>query len=313
MTTGRPIALTGGTGFVGQAVLDEAARRGLRVKALARRAMPPREGVEWVRGDLHDAAALADLVTGARGVLHIAGVVNAPDKAGFHAGNVAGTANMLRAAKSLGSGRFVAVSSLAAREPHLSEYGKSKRAAEELIHASGLDWTLIRPPAIYGPRDTEMFELFRAARLGVVPMPPAGRASVIHVNDLARLLLDALGDEQEWQGAVFEPDDARPGGWPHGELAQAIGNAVGRRVWAPAIPAALLKAGARIDRLMRGDKARLTPDRASYMIHPDWVADPARAVPVHLWQPRIATPDGLAQTARWYAQEGWFGGGGPGI
>ncbi|MFC3098639.1 NAD-dependent epimerase/dehydratase family protein [Alteraurantiacibacter palmitatis] len=312
MSAAPPIALTGGTGFVGQAVLDEAARRGLRVRALARRAMPPREGVEWIRGDLHDDAALADLVAGAGGVLHIAGVVNAPDKAGFHAGNVVGTANMLRAAKGLDAARFVAVSSLSARAPHLSDYGASKRAAEELVEASGLDWTLIRPPAIYGPRDTEMFELFRAARLGVVPMPPAGRASVIHADDLARLLLDALGAEAEWQGAVFEPDDGRPGGWPHGELARAIGEAVGRRVWAPAMPAALVKAAARIDRLLRGDKARLTPDRARYMIHPDWVADPARSVPAFLWQPRIATPEGLAQTARWYAQQGWFGRGGSG-
>ena len=301
-----PLAVTGATGFVGQAVLDEAARRGLPVRALARRDMPAREGVEWVRGDLHDAAALADLVAGAGAVLHIAGVVNAPDRAGFHAGNVAGTANLLRAAKGSDAARLVAVSSLSAREPQLSDYGASKRAAEELVEDSPFAWTLIRPPAIYGPRDTEMFELFRAARMGVVPMPPAGRASLIHVDDLARLLLDSLGGHPEWQRAVFEPDDARPGGWPHGELARAIGEAVGRRVWAPAMPASLVKAGARIDRLLRGPKARLTPDRASYMIHPDWVADPARSVPAHLWQPLIATPEGLAQTARWYAQEGWF-------
>lgn len=307
MTGSPPIALTGGTGFVGQAVLDEAARRGVPVKALARRDMPPREGVEWIRGDLHDPLALAQLVAGASAVLHIAGVVNARDRAGFQAGNVAGTANLLHAARQVRATRFVAVSSLAAREPQLSDYGESKRTAEQWVENSGLDWTLIRPPAIYGPRDTEMFELFRAAaRLGVVPMPPAGRASVIHVGDLARLLLDALGPQAEWRHAVFEPDDGRAGGWPHKELARAIGQAVGRQVWAPAMPAALVKAGARIDRLLRGDKARLTPDRASYMLHPDWVAAPARQVPTHLWQPRIPTPEGLAETARWYAANGWL-------
>src|SRR5690606_13204440 len=85
------IAVTGATGFVGQAVLDEAGRRGLSVRALARREQAPRAGVEWLRGDLSDQAALAGLVSGAEAVLHIAGVVNTPDPMGFHLGNVAGT------------------------------------------------------------------------------------------------------------------------------------------------------------------------------------------------------------------------------
>jgi UDP-glucose 4-epimerase len=306
VTVAGPIALTGGTGFVGQAVLDEAARRGLAVRALARRTMPEREGVEWVRGDLNDADALARLAQGAAGMLHVAGVVNAPDVAGFEAGNVSGTANVIAAAEAAGAARFVAVSSLSAREPQLSAYGASKRRAEDLVQQSGLDWTIVRPPAIYGPRDTEMFELFRAARFGVVPMPPPGRASVIHVDDLARLLLDAMGPQKAWRRSVFEPDDGREGGWPHRELAQAIGRAVGRNVWAPALPPLLLRSAARVDRLLRGSKARLTPDRASYMLHPDWVCATSRNVPADLWQPRIETTRGLVETASWYAANGWF-------
>src|SRR5690606_31064342 len=80
------IALTGGTGFVGWAVVDLARRRGLPLKALARREQAPCEGVEWIRGDLADRAALARLVEGAEAVLHVAGVVNAPDPTGFHLG-----------------------------------------------------------------------------------------------------------------------------------------------------------------------------------------------------------------------------------
>src|SRR3546814_17041289 len=75
----------------------------------------------------------------------------------------------------------------------LSRYGASKAQAEELVKSSGLDWTIVRPPAVYGPRDTEMFELFRAARLGIVPLPPGGATSIIHVDDLARLLLVLAG------------------------------------------------------------------------------------------------------------------------
>ncbi len=300
------LAVTGATGFVGQAVVDEAARRGLAVRALTRRDQNPRDGVTWVRGDLADYAALAELADGADGVLHIAGVVNAADKAGFDAGNVAGTKAVLDAAMAASVARFVCVSSLAAREPSLSLYGQSKRDAEELVKASALDWTVIRPPAIYGPRDTEMLELFKAARWHVMPMPPKGRASIIHVADLARLLLDCVPGSADVSRKVFEPDDGQPAGMAHAELAAAIGDAVERKVWAPSLPKGFLMAAARVDRMIRGERAKLTPDRASYMSHPDWISAPDKAVPASLWQPQIPINDGLAATAKWYRQKGWL-------
>jgi uncharacterized protein YbjT (DUF2867 family) len=300
------LAVTGGTGFVGQAVIDEACRQGLPLKALARREQAPCAGVEWVRGDLADGDALARLVEGAEAILHIAGVVNTPDPMGFHLGNVAGTEALIEAAKAAEIRRFVFVSSLAAREPGLSQYGRSKHHAEAVVEASGLDWTIVRPPAIYGPRDREILEMFRAARWGVVPMPPSGRASMIHVEDLARLLL-ALAPN--WPGVVrhtFEPDDGRPHGWSHTELAKAIGEAVGRSVWAPAVPASLMRTGAWLDRTLRGARAKLTPDRVGYMVHPDWVSSPDKAPPAELWHAEISTPDGLQATARWYREQGWL-------
>jgi len=301
------IALTGGTGFVGQAVVDLACRRGIPLKALARREQAPREGVEWIRGDLADRAALARLVEGADVVLHVAGVVNAPDPAGFHLGNVAGTQALVDLAVEAGVPRFVFVSSLAAREPGLSAYGESKREAEERVQASALDWVIVRPPAIYGPRDREMFELFRAARWGVVPIPPAGgRASVIHVEDLARLLVALLPARPALSRRIFEPDDGREGGWDHADLARAIGQAMGHKVWAPHLPEWMLRAGAGLDRLVRGDRARLTPDRVGYMVHPDWVCRADKAPPADLWKPEIPTPEGLAATARWYRQQRWL-------
>lgn len=300
------LALTGGTGFVGQAVLDEAARRGVKVRALARRDMPPRDGVEWVRGDLDDLAALAELVQGADAVLHIAGVVNTPEPGGFHRGNVQGTEHLVEAARAVGVQRFVFVSSLSAREPGLSAYGKSKRLAEEVVQVSGLDWTIVRPPAIYGPRDRDNLDLFKAARLGVVPMPPAGHASWIHADDLARLLVALAPADDMASNRIFEPDDGRAGGWSHKDLAQAIGAAVGRRVWAPNLPKGLLAAAARVDKAVRGNGAKLTMDRVGYMAHPDWVCSPDRAVPAVIWQPQVDTREGLAATAQWYQAQGWL-------
>jgi nucleoside-diphosphate-sugar epimerase len=139
-------------------------------------------------------------------------------------------------------------------------------------------------------------------------VPPAGSASLIHVDDLARLLLDCAisGEASTWSGKIFEPDDARPGGWPHVEMAKAIGRAMDREIWAPAVPAFLLKSAARLDRMFRGERAKLTPDRASYMLHPDWVSSVEKSVPAQLWKPRIDTIKGLADTARWYMEQGWL-------
>ncbi len=83
-------------------------------------------------------------------------------------------------------------------------------------------------------------------------------------------------------------------------------DAVGRRVFAPNLPRGVLSAAARIDGLVRGDKAKLTPDRVGYMSHPNWVARSDRSVPQAVWSPAIAGPDGLAQTADWYREAGWL-------
>jgi nucleoside-diphosphate-sugar epimerase len=148
--------------------------------------------------------------------------------------------------------------------------------------------------------------MFRAARWGVVPMPPPGRASVIHVEDLARLLLALLPPSPALSHRIVEPDDGREGGWSHADLAKAIGRAVGREVRVPHVPKWALLAAARLDRLLRGKRAKLTPDRVGYMTHPDWVSRRDKAPPAELWHAEIPTEEGLAATARWYREQGWF-------
>jgi nucleoside-diphosphate-sugar epimerase len=304
---GKPLAITGATGFVGSTVLDLVRAKGLAVRALTRKPQANEPGIEWVEGSLADAAALARLCHGAGAVLHIAGAVNLPTRADFAAANIAGTQGVADAAKAAGIARLVHVSSLAAREPGLSDYGWSKAGAEQVVQASALDWTIVRPPAIYGPRDTEILDMFRIARWGLLPVPAGGRASMIHVEDLARLLLAAAsGAGADWTRAMFEPDDGTPQGWSNPDMARAIGESVGRRVWAPGLSPAVLRLGARADGWLRGKGARLTMDRARYMSHPDWVSNRALAVPEHLWMPRIATRQGLAATAAWYRAAGWL-------
>jgi nucleoside-diphosphate-sugar epimerase len=298
-------AVTGGTGFVGSHFIEAALANGHEIRALTRRPQPDRSNVTWIDGSLSDRESLRRLVDHCDAVIHIAGVLNARDQAAFHAGNVEGTLSALTASTAAGIHRFVHVSSLAAREPTLSMYGASKARAEELVERSGLDWVMVRPPAVYGPGDTETLDLFAMARRGIVLLPPKGRLSVIHVGDLANLLL-TLAEPDAPAKITVEPDDGRPGGWSHDEFARALSNAVDRKGVHFSMPSPLVRFGAVLDQLIRRDNAKLTPDRAAYFCHPDWVVDPAKAAPAQLWRPEIATGDGLAATYRWYREKGWL-------
>jgi nucleoside-diphosphate-sugar epimerase len=295
------LALTGATGFVGGALLDQALAAGHHVRALTRRPQPARDGVIWIEGALDRPDSLAALADGADAIVHVAGVVNAPDRAGFVAGNIDGTRAMLAAATAAGVRRFVHVSSLSAREPALSNYGWSKAEAESLVQASPLAWSIVRPSGVYGPGDMEMRDLFRAAKLGLALLPPRGKVSLVAVDDLARLLRTLA--TRDLPPALYEVDDGHV--LTHAALAQAIARAVGRRrVLALHLPKAVLQLGAKLDRTLRGAGAKLTADRVGYLAHPDWTARPALRPPADLWTPLVAPEAGLAATARWYRANG---------
>nr|WP_246167502.1 NAD(P)-dependent oxidoreductase [Sphingomonas piscis] len=298
------MAVTGGTGFIGSRLLEQAPS-GWKIAALTRRSMKPRRGVTWIEGALDDRQSLAALVKGANAVIHMAGTISGRTAQDFDIPNVEGTRTLLEAAQAAGVRRFVHVSSLAAREPSVSMYGGSKSRSEDVVRASTLNWVIVRPPAVYGPGDKETLELFRWAKRGIVMLPPAGRASIIHADDLSRLLL-RLADGDAPSGIIFEPDDGS-GGLAHPDLARALGKATGRSRTIPvSMPRSALKIGALLDQTIRREGAKLTRDRASYFCHPDWTSAPERAVPPELWQPTVKLADGLAATAEWYKANGWL-------
>ena len=301
----RTLGVTGGTGFVGSHLLRLAIDQGYDVRALTRGWKPPEDEIAWVDGALDRPETLLKLCTGADAVIHVAGMINGRTRGDFEAVNVAGTAAIIDAARKAGVRRFVHVSSLAAREPELSAYGWSKMRSEKLVAASGLDWTIVRPPAVYGPGDRETFELFRMARRGIVALPPRGHFSVIHVGDLCRLLL-ALLDEPDTWGEMYEPDDGREGGWEHRHFARTLGRLYGKRAATVAMPRPVMRIASRLDRMVRRKNAKLTADRVRYFCHPDWVVAAERRPPATLWTPRVRTATGLKETADWYRAEGWL-------
>ena len=188
-----PVAVTGASGFVGRAVVRRLVETGWPVRVLVRRCAPDLERacVVAVQGSLEDEAALQRLVAGAGAVVHCAGLVAAPSAAAFSQVNVVGSARLFAAAAGAATRpRILLLSSLAAREPRLSAYAHSKRAAEETLWQvadQGIEACALRPPAVYGPGDQATLPIFRQLRDGLlfVPAVTGARFSLLYVHDLA--------------------------------------------------------------------------------------------------------------------------------
>ena len=143
------------------------------------------------------------------------------------------------------------------------------------------------------------------ARRGIVALPPRGHFSVIHVEDLCRLILAVLDEPDSWS-ETYEPDDGEKGGWEHRHFARTLGRVYDRRALTLAMPRPVLHVASRVDRLVRRGKAKLSADRVNYFCHPDWVSAAERKPPARLWKPQVATLAGLKATADWYRDEGWL-------
>ncbi|MFN3592478.1 MAG: NAD-dependent epimerase/dehydratase family protein, partial [Thermaurantiacus sp.] len=256
--------------------------------------------------NLEQPESLKRLVAGADAIVHIAGVTNARDRRGFEAGNIFGTAAVRAVADTI---PLLHISSLAAREPGLSIYGETKKLGEDVARGTAGPLAILRPPAVYGPGDTEFLPMFRAALRGVVPIPAHGVAAMIFVTDLARAILalaEDLAGEARCSGGTFEIDDGA-GGHSQAKIAAAIGAAIGREVRALPVPRPLITAGALLDTLvsrMAGQLPSLSIDRARYLPHPDWSADSGPLRALGLWEPSTDLAEGMAETARWYRRQG---------
>ncbi len=258
-------------------------------------------GAELIQGDLHCAATLERLVEDSAAVIHSAGVVRGGSRHAFDAVNVDGTAAVIEAVKRRHNPpRLVLISSLAAREPQLSWYAGSKRAAEQLLEREDtLDWVIIRPPPVYGPGDREMLPVFRLMARGLAPVPgtPDARLSLVHVDDLVAALAACLDS-----GAVAHRTlalcDGRLGGYDWRELAAVVESVTRQRVRIWPVPAPLLDSVARFNLLLgnvTGRAPMLTPAKLRELRHPDWVVDNEAITAATGWQPRVDLRQGLAE------------------
>lgn len=303
-------AVTGGTGFLGRAVVARLCAAGWRVRMLARN--PPEDStqdpVTVVRGSLEDEGALTKLVAGAQLVVHVAGLTRARSARDFHAVNVEGAKRLGRAIRGAApETRIVAVSSLAAREPLLSPYAASKAAGEAVLmdHAASDSWMVLRPSALYGPGDPATLPIFRAAKLPLVPIPrqPAARMALLHVDDAARAVVAAA--VAPFSRGVWELGDGCYG-WD--AIARAAGKALGREsVALLPVPDSVLAAVMALARLLAGGSSPMaSPGKLAELLHGDWTCLPERLPPMELWSPTIGLNDGFAATVSWYRRHGWL-------
>ena len=260
-----------------------------------------------VRGSLSDRAALGRLVADCDSVIHCAGLTRGVTRAQFDRVNAGGAVACAEAAREAGVGKFLLVSSLAAREPGISPYAGSKRAGEEGVLGAAEDpmrVTIIRPPAVYGPGDTEMLALFRLMGRGLVPVfgSTDARFSLIYVEDLADAAV-------AWQRApvapagILELDDGQPRGYGWSDLCAIVSAIIGRPVRQIRIPAAALALPAALNTaagLFSGYDPMFSLGKLRELRHPDWVCRSAGREGIPGWSAKYRLAEGLLKTPGWW-------------
>ena len=305
----RTIALTGATGFIGRILALRLISSGWQIRGLVR---PSYQGsskveiaIQWIEGDLGDPDCLRHLVSGVDAILHCAGAVRGASQAHFNRVNVDGVARLVQVAREQHQlPRFLLISSLAAREPHLSPYAASKRQGEEALAAGAGDmaWTAFRPPAVYGPGDKELLPLFRWIGRGIAPI--LGRAdarfSLLYVEDLAEAVVKWL-DFRSGEPQCFELHDGRPGGYTWSEVIETVGRFYGKTPLQVRVPEFVLQLLARLNLTtapLLGYAPMLTPGKVRELRHQNWVCDNEAFSRATGWSPKFSLEEGLRRTLK---------------
>lgn len=315
------ILVTGGTGFIGSHVLGRLAAAGEPVRALVRRKTKLPAGVEPAYADLAEGAALGEAIRGVTAIIHIAGVTRAIRPADYYRGNVRATENLARAAAGQGI-RFVHVSSLAACGPcpgsaalneeyepaPITHYGKSKLEGEHAARAHVPDAVIVRPPVVYGPRDTGVYSILKSVSRGIVLQIAGGERwfSMVYVDDLVDGFLAAVRTPRAAGRTYFvsHPDPLNWGGLG-AEAARIMRRSpITLRVPVPAAYA-IGWFGEAWGRLTR-QPGFVTREKITEATRPRWVCDSRRASAELGVGPYTSLTAGLTRTLAWYKEAGWL-------
>jgi nucleoside-diphosphate-sugar epimerase len=312
------VLITGATGFVGSHVAQAFVEAGYEVRIGARASSDPR----WI-SDLHaervpldvsgDPENISRAVRNVDTVAHAAGITRAKRAGEYYAVNAGGARRLAVAAFRAGVRRFVLVSSLAARGPDgrghpASDYGWSKLEAERHLRSldGRMETVVLRPAAVYGPRDTDLLPLFRLAHAGWLPVPSgAAPLQPVYAEDVARAVLAAAREPAGF--GPFPVAENRRYGWP--DVVAGLRKVFRRPVRAVRLPAAaFVLAGRAAERSARPFSAVPLFDerRARDLALNAWTCDVSGSEKALGWGARVPLVEGLERTATWYGQAEWL-------
>jgi len=326
------ILVTGGSGFLGSHIVEQLSKAGRPVRALVRRSsdtsfLRTLANVELFDAAMDDRAGLERALSGVEGVIHSAGLVKARSLDEFMRVNARGTENLLDACvpHSANLKRFVLVSSAAVGGPSdaagnpvpldaiprpVTDYGRSKLSAERAVldKKDQLQVSLVRPPAIYGPRDREILAFFKSIKLGVLPLlgSPNSKLSMVYGPDCALACIRAL-DVDVPSGSIFAVDD----GAVHtmAELIYEAEAAIGKKAKLRLpLPRRVVEGAALLSETygkLTNKAVMLTRDKCNELFE-QWVVDGSKARDELGFKATMTFSEGVKHTVDWYRQAGWL-------
>jgi dihydroflavonol-4-reductase len=323
------ILITGATGFIGGHLAKKLQQNGHNLRCLVRQSsnLSSLAGlpIEYVHGDLFTQNILCDAVKDVDYVYHVAGVTKAKTKDEYFRGNQLATRNLLEAVRSVKPNlkRFVHVSSQAAVGPSvngtidettpfhpITTYGVSKMEAERecMRVMDEIPITIIRPPAVYGPGDKDIFEFFKTMNKGLQPMIGFNNkeVSLIHVKDLVDGIVLA-GESGNSVGQTYFISSENFYNWK--EVGEITSRVMGRKVIRLRIPEPLVYtiAGiAEVYSILSRRAVLLNWEKAKDIVQDAWTCSIAKAKKELGYKESLTLEQGIADTVGWYREHGWL-------
>ena len=297
------IVLTGGTGFIGRQLQQFLVSSGHTVTVYTRENRGKNANIlkscSSVEGSLTDSEKINWLTSGCDLVVYCAGSVRGARSKDFFEANVAGP-KIFGEALAKSGGRLLLISSLAAERPHLSDYANTKYLGETVLESiKGLQWCILRPPAVYGASDTELRPLFKLMDKGIALIigPKDQRLALLHVDDLARAVCAVVRSSSAFKSRKMTVHDGKEGGYLWSEIVKSVrprGVTIAIR-----LPHVILIGCAKINMLLAsvfGYLPMLSPGKVRELSEKAWVCDNAQISEICDWKPRVNLQQGMRRT-----------------